>query len=598
MAGENKSAGRPWKPIVAPNQHAAELAALLRRAVDDSGLTLAALAPRVSMSKSQIGVYLGGKIPTRAFVVAVVDTTVPPVLRERRRTEALALLHAANNPPQVPRQSRPSGAPVITAAELEVLRTQQVETLERLTRALEQKTDLQTAATNSQKLVHALLLMIYQLERRITVLTTERDELRHHRVEPRALADIQTRLERAEKQEQRAREELTRAETKQRQAEELAARVRAELDALTDTLDRLHNPEETAPEPALPARSGSEDEVRAVSPDPEGDDIEAALARVTAVNDADADALDRITTELDDVPGLVTVTVPVTLVPDNPPTSTVAPDNLTLDQLRKAIAEATRNDDAPAARDAFTQLVADRIRVLGADHLDVLASRHSLARWTGKAGDAAGAREAFAELAADAVRVLGRHHLDAFAPRHNLAYWTGKAGDAVGARDAFTELVADAFGMLGPDHPHTLASRHNLAYWTGKAGDAVGARDAFTALVADQTRLLGADHPGTLTSRHEQAGWTGESGDAAGARDMYVEVVEDFLRLLGPDHPDTLTARHQLALWSGEAGDPVGARDAFTALLAHTIRVLGPDHPNTSASRYERALWTSEAANS
>ncbi|WP_344174721.1 tetratricopeptide repeat protein, partial [Pilimelia columellifera] len=63
--------------------------------------------------------------------------------------------------------------------------------------------------------------------------------------------------------------------------------------------------------------------------------------------------------------------------------------------------------DPDGAAAAMEQLLADQVRVLGADHPHTLTTRHSLARWRGEAGDHGGAAAAMEQLLADQVRVLG-----------------------------------------------------------------------------------------------------------------------------------------------------------------------------------------------
>jgi hypothetical protein len=82
----------------------------------------------------------------------------------------------------------------------------------------------------------------------------------------------------------------------------------------------------------------------------------------------------------------------------------------------------------------------------------------------GQAGDAAGAAEAFRELLADMVRVLGPDHPHTLTARSNLAYWREQAGEAAGAADAFEELP-NRVRVLGADHPDTLITGRNFAYW-------------------------------------------------------------------------------------------------------------------------------------
>ena len=87
----------------------------------------------------------------------------------------------------------------------------------------------------------------------------------------------------------------------------------------------------------------------------------------------------------------------------------------------------------------------------------------------GKVGDAAGARDEYAALLPLLKGALGPEHPDTLATRASLASFTGQAGDAAGARDQYAALLPVLERALGPEHPGTLAARRNLAHWTGEA---------------------------------------------------------------------------------------------------------------------------------
>ncbi|GGT44156.1 hypothetical protein GCM10010271_55130 [Streptomyces kurssanovii] len=323
MAGGRKQGGRPWGPIRADSTEGEALARFLRAQVDASGKTLSDLASDIHVSRTQIGANLGGRVPEQRFVESLLSATVPePRLRERRTAEAMKLLHAAKNPaPSKPPPARDSGAQLAEA------RAQQLEVYDRLTRSLEQQNQLRETAGNSVKLVMVLGAIISELERRVSDLTEERDQLRAHHAEPEALQQTQQQLTRAREQEERAHQELQRAQEKQRQAEDLAARVQARLDQLSDELDRLRPGATDDQDDAALTGDTPEDAHVAASADEIGDDIDQALNHAAAVNDQDDQALRRITHDMDqdsDTDGPA---------PDNPPdnqtTSSVTPDNLT-----------------------------------------------------------------------------------------------------------------------------------------------------------------------------------------------------------------------------------------------------------------------------
>ncbi|MFD3739013.1 hypothetical protein [Streptomyces sp. NPDC058629] len=483
--------GRPWGPIRAENPTARKLAETLRRHVDDSGKTLAVLSSETNMSKAQTGVYLAGKLPTQAFIAALIRATVRPELRERRQEEALALREQAMRP--APRTT--TGAPVVAgpgagyAVELAAAQARQIETYDRLTRAMEQRAEVERAKNNSDKLVMVLLNMIHQLDRRVAGLVEERDQLLT-RPRSEALEDAERKLARAEEQEQRARAELRRAEEKQRQAEELEARVTDQLRRLTDELDRLRADDTTSPLEELPVLT-DEPEAGPVSVDAVGDDIDAVLARATAVNDEDNTTLNRLTSELDEPTAVV--------VQDNPPDNPVSPASLN--------------------------------------------SRHGHAVRVAAAGNPGRAASLFNDLIPAFARALGADHPHTLHTRHNHAVSVGKAGNPGLAASLFSDLISDLTRTIGADHPDTLDTRDSHARNVGKAGDPEQAAELFDGLIADLTRTLGPDHIRTLRARNENAENVERAGHHERASALFKELLPHYLSVLGPQHPETARMR-------------------------------------------------------
>ncbi|MEV3852471.1 tetratricopeptide repeat protein [Streptomyces microflavus] len=483
--------GRPWGPIRAENPAARKLAETLRRHVDDSGKTLAVLSGEISMSKAQTGVYLAGKLPTQAFIAALIRATVRPDLRQRRHEEALALREQAMRP--APRTT--PGAPVVAgpgagyAVELAAAQDRQIETYDRLTRTLEQRAEVERAKNNSDKLVMVLLNMIHQLDRRVTDLAKERDQLRSQPA-GQALEDAERKLARAEEQEQRARAELRRAEEKQRQAEELEAKVQDQLRRLTDELDRLRAGDTTPPLNTLPALP-DEAEAGHMSADPVGDDIDAVLARASAVNDEDNTTLNRLSSELNEPAAGV--------VQDNPP------DNPT--------------------------------------HLEPSGGGNDHANSVREAGDPERAVVLFDELVRDYTRALGPNHPDTLTARFGYANSVREAGDPKRALALLNEFLPDCTRALGPNHPDTLTARFIHAINVGSVGNLEQAVVLFNELLPDFTRALGPNHPDTLTARFGHANSVREAGDPKRALALLNELLRDYTRALGPDHPETLNAR-------------------------------------------------------
>ncbi|MEU1456937.1 tetratricopeptide repeat protein, partial [Streptomyces avermitilis] len=69
------------------------------------------------------------------------------------------------------------------------------------------------------------------------------------------------------------------------------------------------------------------------------------------------------------------------------------------------------------------------------------------------------------QVVADRERLLGADHPDTLTARGNLAaiYWqAGRTGEAI---DLVEQVVADRERLLGADHPDTLTAREVLSLW-------------------------------------------------------------------------------------------------------------------------------------
>ena len=98
---------------------------------------------------------------------------------------------------------------------------------------------------------------------------------------------------------------------------------------------------------------------------------------------------------------------------------------------------------------------------------------------------------------ADRERVLGADHPQTLGSRNNLAYAWQAAGDLGRAVPLYEQTLADSVRVLGADHPDTLTSRNNLAYAWQAAGDLGRAVPLYEQTLADS--VAGA---GRRPSRH------------------------------------------------------------------------------------------------
>jgi CRP-like cAMP-binding protein/tetratricopeptide (TPR) repeat protein len=238
----------------------------------------------------------------------------------------------------------------------------------------------------------------------------------------------------------------------------------------------------------------------------------------------------------------------------------------------------------------YRDLLADRCRVQGADHLDTLATRHDLAAAIGMQGRYREAEQLYRELLADDYRLLGAGHRETLAARYNQARMIGLQGRYAEAQALGNQVLADQRRLLGDTDPDTLTTRQHLARVTGKAGRYADAERMYRQVLGDRRRVLGNDHPDTLATRHRMARMIGLQGRYAEAEELCYQILADRRRLLGEDHPDNMATRHRLARMLGLQGRYADAEPMFRQVLAARRRMLGEDHPDTLATRH-RLGW-------
>jgi CRP-like cAMP-binding protein/tetratricopeptide (TPR) repeat protein len=238
----------------------------------------------------------------------------------------------------------------------------------------------------------------------------------------------------------------------------------------------------------------------------------------------------------------------------------------------------------------YRELLADRIRVQGEDHLDTLATRHDLAAALGVQGRFGDAEELYRRLLVDDDRLRGPDHRDTLAARYNLARMIGLRGRYAEAEALSRQVLDVQRRVLGADHPDCLASRQNLARLATKAGRYAEAEQMYRRLLADRRRVLGDDHPDTLATRHRLARIIGLQGRYADAEELCYQVLRDRRQLLSEDHPDNLSTRHRLARMLSLQGRYADAEPMFRQVLAARRRVLGEDHPDTLSTEH-RLGW-------
>jgi CRP-like cAMP-binding protein/tetratricopeptide (TPR) repeat protein len=249
-----------------------------------------------------------------------------------------------------------------------------------------------------------------------------------------------------------------------------------------------------------------------------------------------------------------------------------------------------RRGRAGEAEALYRELLADRCRVQGEDHLDTLTTRHDLAAAIGMQGRYGEAEALYRGLLDDDYRLLGPGHRETLAARYNQARMIGLRGRYAEAEELGRAVLADQHRLLGEADPDSLTTRQHLARVTGKAGRYADAERMYRQVLADRRRVLGNDHPDTLATRHRLARIVGLRGRYAEAEELCHQILQDRHRLLGEDHPDNLATRHRLARMLGLQGRYADAEPLFRQVLAARRHTLGEDHPDTLATGH-RLGW-------
>ena len=136
-----------------------------------------------------------------------------------------------------------------------------------------------------------------------------------------------------------------------------------------------------------------------------------------------------------------------------------------------------------------------RERLLGADHLDTVATKHHLAVLYRDQGKYALAETLFKEVLAVRTAKLGADHLDTVATKHHLAVLYRSQRKYALAETLFQEVLAVRTARLGADDLDTLATKHNLAVLYRRPGEVRPGRGAVQGGAGGPHRQAGGRPP-------------------------------------------------------------------------------------------------------
>ncbi|HEX2475696.1 MAG TPA: serine/threonine-protein kinase [Lacipirellulaceae bacterium] len=230
-----------------------------------------------------------------------------------------------------------------------------------------------------------------------------------------------------------------------------------------------------------------------------------------------------------------------------------------------------------------------RDRLLGAAHLDAVASKHELARLYSKQAKHALAETLHKEVLAIRTVKLGADNLDTLATKHHLAWLYNSQEKYALAETLCKEVLAIRTVKLGADNLDTLATKHLLALVYRHQGKTEAAEPLLREVVAGRSARLGPDYRDTLSSKHYLALVYRFQGKVEPAEAMLTEMVASHTAKFGSDHRETLDSKRDLADVYCEQGKYALAEPLYKEILVVCTSKKGADDFETLYRQYDLA---------
>jgi class 3 adenylate cyclase/tetratricopeptide (TPR) repeat protein/tRNA A-37 threonylcarbamoyl transferase component Bud32 len=172
------------------------------------------------------------------------------------------------------------------------------------------------------------------------------------------------------------------------------------------------------------------------------------------------------------------------------------------------------------------------------------------------------------------VRVLGAEHPEILKRRMDLANAMFDDGKLAEAEAEHRDVLAIKERVLGPDHPDTLESQNDLANALYAQHEYAEAEKVQRAVLAARTRVLGEDDSETLRSRNNLAGTLTAQGNLAEALKQRRTIVTIREALAGK-HPDSVQLQQDLAWSYDEVGGVLSSQGDLAGALQSYRNSLG-----------------------
>ena len=258
-------------------------------------------------------------------------------------------------------------------------------------------------------------------------------------------------------------------------------------------------------------------------------------------------------------------------------TSVAAMDPAAVPALLNQGAIETQNGRFDRARVVLDRALEIRMRVPGADSLDLAVAWNECATLDLRQGRFAAAEDRYESILALRRRHLGSDHVLVAWALNQLATVAEAKGDHLRARDLLRECLAIRQRVLPPDHPdlaRALKALANDEYAVG--ANAAGLRLDEQALRIFE-RTLGPDSPEVARSLNGLAGRQRLVGALPEARRTVLRALAIRERLFDRWNPEVATSLLTLARIQLDEGDSGAAVDTLRRALAIRVRAFGPE---------------------
>ncbi|MGW5349011.1 tetratricopeptide repeat protein [Streptomyces sp. NPDC004031] len=229
------------------------------------------------------------------------------------------------------------------------------------------------------------------------------------------------------------------------------------------------------------------------------------------------------------------------------------------------------------------------LRTAGADHPFTIAAMRLHVTACARGGDHAQARALVERALADARRALGPDHPETLKCRIAAAA-AGVTNSGWAVFERTLREVHDRWEELERGHPWAVIIRRQLLRFASPDPDPAAFAETSAELLADTERVFGACHRLTRQLLADMAEKNERAGRPVAALVALADLAARCARVPGPEHPGTLRVRLRLASVRGSQGDTLGALTALVELHVDCVRVLGPEHPVTLDTRHQLAL--------